>query len=121
MSVAFECAPISSHMLTLLIRTCRHTQSLISPIRLVGTSIELLITAPLQCSSEVDKGVALDLEFSIRVTGIGNGRGSNTAQRSGKGLKILTLALWKIVLGSWGSEGRHEERGNNGSSLHRDI
>lgn len=78
---------------TLLISACRHTQRLVPAIRRISASIELLVTAPLKGSPNVDESVSLDLELTVGITRVGNRRSSDATEGAGESLKVLALAL----------------------------
>jgi hypothetical protein len=79
---------LSRDALTLLRGTVLCGDSLVASVGRVGTSIELLITAPLQRSSKLHKRVALDRERTLGVSRVENGRRCNAAERTGEGLRV---------------------------------
>jgi hypothetical protein len=79
--------------LTLLCSALLSRESRISSVRLVRTSIELLITAPLQGSTNVHKRISLDRERALCVSGIEDRRGLDATERAVEGLRVGLAGL----------------------------
>jgi hypothetical protein len=103
-------------VLTLLLIASPNTQCRITSIRSICTSIELLIAAPLQRSSNIHECVAFDGEGALGIARVLDRSGCDAAEGAGEGLKI----------GSGGDSagGRKEdgeESGEDDGSLHFDV
>jgi hypothetical protein len=83
----------SMDKLTLLRSALLSRERSISSVRLVRTSIELLITAPLQRSTNVHKRITLNRERALCVSGIEDRRGLDAAERAVEGLRVSLAGL----------------------------
>lgn len=104
----------SSRALSLLCSTLLRRKLRIPSIRLVRTSIELLVTAPLQRCTQVHKGIALDRKRTRIVSRVQDRSRSNAAERAGEGLRVGLTRLDGEGAGAGGSD----EEGEEGSELH---
>jgi hypothetical protein len=82
-----------------------------------GNSRTLLVTAPLHRSTDIDKGVSLDAERTLRIARILDRGGSKAAESAGKGLDVG--AFGDVGSGrSAEGEGREEGGEDDASGLH---